>query len=414
MNRLSKASLGAIGVCSLFALGSTAVAQASHLATVDSTSSTSSTSTTAPVNAATSTTTLPLLGVPLVIDVTTSPSGAINSVIVNPSTGLTATKVKSNRVKFVSADGSVKVTVDTGHGGQATTAKAGTLAQISGPGGWKGDVFNTGATTTVAFTIGALPDGSPDITGVTSSDATAVFSAVDHRSDEDRQVAVEKVLFTSGIQSRTLLIAASVGSHDGESQARVVVALSKINGLALPTAQVAGPQKWSGMLCDGSTATINYVVNADGTLTPGAVVPATATIKAGDNADGFVVMFSDTERVSVRSHTDNGQTKVNVEPRLRCGRTDPSVNTPTSTTPDNTGGDGGGDQGSHDGQGGGHHGHDGHDDTSTSVASGSADPTSSSLETGDGGHHHRGGGDATTSTVSSSSSSTSSSTTSAP
>jgi hypothetical protein len=77
------------------------------------------------------------------------------------------------------AGDTARVVVKSKHGGQSVSARAGTLAQVSGPGSWSGDLFGTGAATTVNFVIGAAADGSPDITGVTSSDSTAVIGATE-------------------------------------------------------------------------------------------------------------------------------------------------------------------------------------------------------------------------------------------
>ena len=90
------------------------------------------------------TTTLPLFGAPLTIDVTSGPGGALASVTVDPAGTFTATKDRPHMVKFVNADGTAKVVVASRGGGQAVSAKAGKLGDIVGPGAWSGDVFNTG------------------------------------------------------------------------------------------------------------------------------------------------------------------------------------------------------------------------------------------------------------------------------
>ena len=105
----------------------------------------------------------------------TDPSGQLASVSVNPADGFTAVVDRPNKVAFVNADGTAKVRVEAGQRGQSVSVKGTTLADISGPGGWSGDPFGTGATTTVSFTVGAAADGGPDITGVSSSDATATI-----------------------------------------------------------------------------------------------------------------------------------------------------------------------------------------------------------------------------------------------
>ncbi len=283
-----------------------------------------------PVVADTSTTTLPLFGVPLTVDVSTTPSGSLAKVNVNPADNLTATKVHPNRVMFVNDANSGKVRVETRHGGEKTGVVADSLANISGTGGWSGDIFGTGATTTVGFTIGATADGAPDITGISSSDPSAVIGDVNHFGDDHAGAARATVTFTSGIQSRRLTITALLFTRGDVTRAASQVSLSKISGVSQPADQAAGDHTWTGMLCDGTAASVAYNVAADGTITAGAVTPSTGTAAVDGNT--LKVMFSDTESVRIRVSEKDGNLRISADPRLRCGRTDPTVNTPTSTT----------------------------------------------------------------------------------
>lgn len=302
-------------------------------------------------------TTLPLFGVPLTVSVATGPGGTLASVSVNPSDGLTATKVKPNKVVFVNEEGTAKVVVSGHDGRQGVQVKAGGLGDVSGPGGWSGDVFNTGVATTVAFTIGATADGGPGITGVSTSDPTADISATEygsHDGDHDdegemRQVASVKITFTSGGQSRSLGIRAEVKTDDeGTTHAKVSVGLGKLRGGVQPVVDAIGAKVCTGLLCDGTQATINYTVNADGSLTDVTATPDTATIE--NNGSKVSVRFSDSERVKIRAHVEDDGIKVSVDEKIRChDAADPTVNTPIDTTPTT-------DQG-HDGD---HHGDDNH------------------------------------------------------
>ena len=299
--------------------------------TVDTTVDTTPPSTDAPVVAAESTTTLPLFGTPLTVDVSTTPGGSLAGVTVNPATGLTATQVHPNLVAFVNDDGSGKVRVVTRHGTQKTAVAAPTLKEISGQGGWSGDLFGTGTTTTVGFTIGDRGDGTPDITGITTSDASAAIGDVQHSAGG--KVARATITFTSGIQSRRLTITVVVFTRGDETRAASQVSLSKISGVKLPADQAAGEHTWSGTLCDGTKASVTYTVASDGSITAGAVTPAGATAAVKGNT--LAVTFSATESVSIRVSESDGQLRISASPRLRCERTVPSVNTPTSTNPTN-------------------------------------------------------------------------------
>lgn len=329
----------------------------------------------APV-ASETTTTLPLFGAPLTVDVTSAPGGAISAVTVDPADSLTASTVKPNKVRFVNEDGTARVQVSTRHGDERVEARAGTLTDISGPGGWSGDLFGTGVTTTVGFVVGAAADGTPDITNITTSDATAQIGTVDHDTSDDAARAKVSIVFTSGIQQRTLSIrvtaATSDDSSDDSSSAKVSVRLSDVQGQRLPADQVVGSHTWTGMLCDGSPGSIAYTVNADGTISGVTATPATADVESDD--DRATVEFSDRERVRVRvkSSDDGSELRVEVDERLRCERTDPTVNTPVDESLDDNdhddrrGGDGrdGGDDRGDDGgsrRGGSSGGDDGRD-----------------------------------------------------
>jgi hypothetical protein len=309
-------------------------------------------------------TTLPLFGAPLTVDVTTAPDGAISAVSVDPADGLTASTVKPNKVKFVNEDGTARVQVVARHGGERVQARAGTLADITGPGGWSGDVFGTGVTTTVGFEVAAAPDGTPDIVNITTSDATAEIGEVDHDIGDEAARAKVSILFTNGIEQRTLSIRVTAASSDDASSAKVSVALSDVSGRRLPAEQVVGAHTWNGMLCDGSAASITYTVNADGSISGVTAIPATASIDTRD--DRARVEFSDDEQVRLRVRASEGGTelRVAVDERIRCERTDPTVNTPVDESLD--GHDGadrrGGQQGDDDDQGGGRGDHRGGDD----------------------------------------------------
>ena len=369
MRRISIAGMSAIGACSLLVVGGAITTHASPSA--------ARLAPAAIAAAATTTITLPLFGAPLTVDITSAPGGDLASVSLNPAGGFTATQVKPNQVRFdfvgvgVNAGNTAKLAVSSKGGGQNVSTKAGQLKDVAGPGKWTGDVFGTGKISTVDFIIAAQPDGSPDITGVVvaSGSDTATIGAVDRSSEENEQTASVKILFTSGIQERTLKISVKVElpavqsqdgqsqdgqsqdpqSHESESHAKVSVSLSRIRGQQLPTGQIVGPQTWNGVLCDGSVAKIDYIVQADGSISGVKTTPATAQVQTtGDN--GIKVTFSDKEQVKIRVKTENGQSQVSVKDKFHCDNPTPSVNTPTAVdgSGDHSGDHGGKDHGSKD------------------------------------------------------------------
>jgi hypothetical protein len=298
------------------------------------------------------TVTLPLFGVPFTVDITTGPGGALANVAVTSANSTVATELKPRKVVFESSDSAgdtARVVVKSKHGGQSVSARAGTLAQVSGPGSWSGDVFGTGAATTVNFVIAAAADGSPDITGVTSSDSTAVIGATEHSTgdggdDESGMSARASVKFTNaaGDQSRTLSIKVKVDTdEEGDASAKLSVSLSGIKGVE---GKAVGSHTWTGVLCDNTPASIAYTVAADGTITVGAITPAGAT----SSTDGgkTKVTFATGEQVRIKVSDHDGEMTVSVKERIRCDSPNPTTNVSTSIPGDD------------------HQGDDGHDDHS--------------------------------------------------
>ncbi|MGZ4769457.1 MAG: hypothetical protein ACXVLX_12430 [Ilumatobacteraceae bacterium] len=297
------------------------------------------------------TVTLPLFGAPLSFDITTDVGGAITNVAVTPADANTvATKLRPHKVVFQSADptdatSTGRIVIKSGHGEQSVSARAGSLAAVSGPGIWSGDVFGTGTATTVNFTIAAKADGTPDITGVTSSDATAVVGATDyssgdgHEGDSGSSARVTvKFANATGDQKRSLTISVRLHTNqDGDTSAKLSISLGRMKGVALDAATAAGAHTWNGTLCDGSAASISYTVGTDGSVSAVTATPATAVV---DTHEGSInVKFSDTEsiRISVRMD-DSGMVRTNISQHLRCNSGDPITNVTTSIPTPDTGG----------------------------------------------------------------------------
>ena len=339
-------------------------------------------------------TTLPLFGTQLTLDITTGPGGALANIAVNPADGLTAVELHPHEVVFVDAAGTTQVVVKSRGGGQRVEAKSGSLDDFTaggGAGGWSGDVFGTGTATTVGFNVVKNADGSPDITGITSSDPTAEIGAVEHESEDGEMKARAAIRFTSGAQSRTLSIKVTVETEDGATQARVSVSLSRLKGVAVPAADAAGPHQWAGQLCDGSAARIDYTVDASGTVSGVSATPSTASVHSNDH--GIEVRFSEIERVRIRVRESDGQIKISVSERFHCDSPDPTVNTPISTTtePGDEGDDsnhdgdhkGDKDRGDRGGRGG---------STTTTTESGASEHDSTTPDSTRAGRGNRGGG----------------------
>jgi hypothetical protein len=323
------------------------------------------------------TVTLPLFGAPLTIGITTGPGGALTEVTVDPADGNVATKTRPHKVVFESANlldpagNPGKVTIKSKHGGQSVSARAGSLAEISGPGAWSGDLFGDGTVSTVTFTIAAAADGtSPDITGTTATAGGVVgdvkLSTGDDDDDEISASARVSVKFTNaaGDQSRSVTIKARVHTdEDGTTSAKLSISLSNLKGVAVDAAAAAGPHTWTGLLCDGTEASIAYTVAEDGSVSGVTATPDGADVRTDDSK--IDVRFSNDERVRIRVREDDGLIKISVDERIRCrDAADPTFNgsvVPTTLDDDDDDND---NDGGHHGRGG---GHDDDDDDTTST-----------------------------------------------
>jgi hypothetical protein len=284
--------------------------------------------------------TLTLLGSPLIADVTTDAGGGLVDVTLTPAEGYDPARVKPNKVSFVNEAEGVTVKVSAKHGGERVVARAGSLADVSGPGGWSGDVFDTGETTNVAFTVAAGADGAPDLTGITVDSPLAnVIGEVERNThadpndaDETYQSAKVTIEFTRSGQTRYLTIKAAVFTDDGETRSALKVSLSRVRGRMLADGEAVGPHTWNGQLCDGTAASFTYNVSDTGDITDVVATPAAEVRGDGSHVK---VVFNDHERVSIKVRSDDaGALTVSTDERQRCGRNDPTVNGVAVESPD--------------------------------------------------------------------------------
>lgn len=350
----------------------------------------------APVADATSVVTLTLVGTPLVASVTTDAGGGLVDVTLEPAEGYDPAAARPNKVAFVNEDAGVSVKVSAKHGGERVEARAGSLADISGDSGWSGDVFDSGETTNVGFTVGAADDGGPTITDVTvESPLENTVGEVQRNAEGGFQSARVSIEFTGSGQTRVLTIkAATFTGRDGETKSSLKVGLSRTHGRLLADGEAVGAHSWSGQLCDGTAAGFTYTVSEAGEI---ADVVATPEAEVGVDGGRAKVAFSDRERVSIKVRGEGAEMTVGTDERIRCDRTDPTVNGEEVDLPDGGWGDGnhgGGNWGGHDGDNG--WGHKGDGDGNGWGGKGGGDDDAGNSQGGNGGHGwgggHNGGG----------------------
>ena len=303
-----------IGLASLVAGGITASASSVH----------------APKVAGASSFTLNLLGAPITVDVTTGVDGSLTNVDVDPAV-LVATAARINKVSFTNTAGTMSVSVRANHGGQSLTVRAATLAELARAGsGWTGDVFGNDVESSVTFDV-VDNAGSPELANVLCTPGAGITCSLPvttsgHDDDDDDGSSVSSsVTFTSEAgATRTLRIRVGMHTDDGNTQAVVRISLSRITEAAITG---VGAHVWTGVLCDGTPATINYDVADGGAVTvtsDPASVPA-FTVK-GHDRDGVKVMFASGEQVRISARGTGLTAQVRLEVRLRCEKSLPTIN----------------------------------------------------------------------------------------
>ena len=179
--------------------------------------------------------------------------------------------------------------------------------------------------------------------------------------DHDGAWASQSVKFTNDGFTMRLTITVRVDNDDenpGEAKLSFTLTGKDIQRLTL--AELVGDHTWTGTLCDGTAASFTYTVNADGTLTAGAVVPADADVKPGSfnfkhegssNLSFLTARFStkDWVRISLFVKGTDAALATKVH-NGHCGTpaADPTVNTPISLKPSNDHGHGNGKHGKDD------------------------------------------------------------------
>lgn len=285
------------------------------------------------------TATLPLFGSPLKVAVTLDVVGNISAVDIDPIGDFSATRVGPHAVSFETTDGAVQVKIKAKGDKMSIRASASSLADLVGSGTWSADVFGTGDLSEVAYTVGAALDGTPTlaIDSVAAAPSGVVVDAmpVENKTDEKGSSASARIDFSFEGFVKHLKIKVSV-RHEGDRVARLSFELSgkdrqKLSGTL---EELVGAHSWTGFLCDGTPATVNFMVNLDGTVS---FVDATPAATRTDTAHGFKARFDGTRtkvKVKLAQNEDGTWTLKGDAKTDRCKDTpaaSPIVNTPVLT-----------------------------------------------------------------------------------
>lgn len=295
------------------------------------------------------TATLPLLGSSLTVAVTLDAVGNISDVSLDPIGTYSATGLDAHAVTFANTEGTAQVSVKAKGSRLSIKATVGSLADLLGSGTWSADVFGTGETTTVAYTIGDAGDGTPTISidSVSApSGVTATVIPTETETEDGDLEAKARVDFSSNGFEKRLTIKVSVETGDatadadssGDDSADQPAATLKITlsgkdrqELVGTLAELFGPHTWSGTLCDGTAVDATFNVAADGALSFAGASGAPAT---AESHEGGVVVRFDGTNVTVKARLalqDDGLYRLEIRGTSGdCGSHDtaPTVNTP--------------------------------------------------------------------------------------
>jgi len=261
--------------------------------------------------------TLPLLGASMTVEIKLDAVGHISEVNLDPAGDLTETRSGDHRVSFANADGTVKVDIAARGHKLSVKAMTGSLDDLVGDRVWSAAVFGPGTESTVPYTIGN-DGGKPTLVinpPTVPAGVTATVSAIKTSGNN----VSGRVTFESDGYIKTLSIWVHVDQGGGKAMLRIVLSGKDKQRLSGSLAELLGARTWSAQLCDESTATVNYTVNADGTVTFDSAVPA-ASVKT--KGKGFTATFDGTKvRVSVSLQAKNGSYELKVDGKTgKCGK----------------------------------------------------------------------------------------------
>jgi hypothetical protein len=239
--------------------------------------------------------TLPLLGAALTVEIKLDDVGHISEVNIDPAGDLTETRSGDHRVTFANTDGTTRVDIAARGHKLSVKARTGSLDDLVGTRVWSAAVFGGDTASTVEYTIGN-DGGKPTLSFgaiVVPAGVTATPSDVKASGNN----VSGRVTFESDGYIKTLKFWIHVDQGGGKAMLKIVLSGKDKQKLSGELADLVGARTWSAQLCDGSTATVNYTVNADGTVTYVSATPA-ASVKT--KGKGFTATFDGTKvRVSV-------------------------------------------------------------------------------------------------------------------
>jgi hypothetical protein len=267
---------------------------------------------------------LPLFGSSLTVAVSLDDVGNLTAVSVSPTGTYTATRSGPHDVRLASGDGTSSIVLRAKGDKLGVRAKVPTLQDLLGSGTWTGDVFGTGETTSVPYTIGDDGSGKPTISIGSILAPSGVDVSVQPSTTKTTDDAVKtsvRIVFRFDGVTKWLTIGVTVKTGDAPSaQLKIELKAKDRQQLEASLADLVGARTWSGHLCDGTAVSVNYEVTSDGRVLFTSASGAPATTKT--TGHGFVVRFTGTKvKVAVKLQERDGTWRLSVKGSTgKCGK----------------------------------------------------------------------------------------------
>lgn len=252
--------------------------------------------------------TLTIPGAPVTVSVTLDDFGNIDTVGIDDA-GFAATRTGEHQLRFSkgAGEGSTEIRIETDGEELTTELRTSNFADALGDNVWSGDIFGTGAITTVTFTVAQAGSGDETYAEITAvvvgtpfdfmldgpeTELTGAGVTFEAESEAEIEFFSDGFLKVLEIEVETEFEADN--DHSG-IEVKITTVLSGEERRELSNEAVLGTHTWEGLLCDGSTVSVTYTVTSEGVSLDTVSVPDGVTYEVEDvSGDRFEISFTDT------------------------------------------------------------------------------------------------------------------------
>ena len=246
---------------------------------------------------------LPMLGSTLTVDVTLDAVGNITNVDLTPPDAFSATGVSPHAVSFATTGDTTKVSVRAVGSKMSVRTSSTSLDDLLGSGTWSAKLYGSADPTTVDYTVSSDADGKPTLS-IGTVFVPAVPSGVTHdtpvvgnSSNDWGSSAWARITFSHDGFTMRLKIRVSL-RNEGDRPASLSIQLSGKDRQRTTGSlgDLAGDHTWTGVMCNGSPATLTFTVNKDdGTVMFKSSDPVATVLDPEEFGFGFKHGFDDSE-----------------------------------------------------------------------------------------------------------------------